>query len=65
MHTYLQLLYEYIKELIIKLVVLVRPNFIFKGKKPATFISHYFVNYKYNYFKCQYLTILMRLLLVI
>lgn len=63
MHTYLQLLYKDIKELIIKLVILVRPNFIFKGKKHVTFTSRYFINSKYNYLKCQYLTILVRLLL--
>lgn len=64
MHTYLQLLYKDIKELIIKLVILVRPNFIFKGKKhDVTFTSHYFINSKYNHLQCQYLTILVRLLL--
>lgn len=40
MHTYLQFLYENIKELIFKLVILVRPNFIFKEKKMMLLLFH-------------------------
>lgn len=43
MRAYLQFLYKDIRELIIKRVILVRPNFIFKGKNmmPPLF---YFIN---------------------
>lgn len=40
MHTYLHLLYKDIKELIIKLVILVRPNFIFKGKNMMSLLLY-------------------------
>lgn len=40
MHTYLQFIYENIKELIFKLVILVRANFIFKRKKMMLLLFH-------------------------
>lgn len=48
MHTYLQFLYKDIRELIITLVILVRPNFIFKGKNMIAPLF-YFINSTYNH----------------
>lgn len=48
MRAYLQFLYKDIRELIIKLVILLRPNFIFKGKNmmPPLF---FFINSTHNH----------------
>lgn len=47
-HAYLQFLYKDIRELIITLVILVRPNFIFKGKNMIAPLF-YFINSTYNH----------------